>query len=454
MKELSEWFTSSQVGRILVLSALILLLQIPISSVKNLVSERQSTRSSAVWEVQNKWGGEQTLMGPVLVVPYKVHHIWRDATTGKAMKNTTEQRAVFFPNALDIGSQLKNESRYRGLYQVPLFQTEVQLQGHFLNPQLQDWGVKEEDILWDKARLVLLVSDARAIQKQARLIWNENTMEFSPGSDKALENMQGYHVPLKGVLGERENYTFDFNLILNGSNGLYFTPVGNESRIRIRAPWPHPSFQGKWLPTSREVGSDGFMAQWQIPYLSRDFSEKSQDFKEIKEKVAQSAVGVNFVAPVDSYRMTDRSIKYVILFLFMTFVVIWLIELLAGFKVHFMQYLFIGVALCVFFLLELSLAEHLGFYWAYTIAAVSVVALVSSYSLFVLKTGKRVAILTTGLLLMYAYLFTLLQEQNYSLLIGAVGVFVMLAAVMFLTRHVDWVRFNRQAAAAVPREPV
>ena len=215
-------------------------------------------------------------------------------------------------------------------------------------------------------------------------------------------------------------------------------PLGKDSLLKVTAPWPDPSFQGKWLPTSRKIDAGGFSAQWQIPYLGRNFPQQTREFSSTDENISNSLVGVDLITPVDSYRMTERSIKYETLFLVLTFAVIWLMEVLAKLRVHVVQYLFIGAGLCLFYLLELSLSEHLGFYWAYVVATLAIVSVVSAYSYFVLQTGKRATIIGVMLTGLYAYLFTLLQEQNYSLLIGSISLFVMLSAVMFITRNIDW----------------
>jgi len=439
--------SQSQLGRIVLLGILILLLQIPITSIEHLVQERGISQYEAVADVQQKWGQAQHIIGPMLVIPYRAKKQWQDNKTGGKKIKSVTKRAVFLPDELSSTSQLVNERRYRGIFEVPLYQAEIGLQGHFSQPSFDKWDIKNEDVLWDKARLVIMVSDARAIQKQAKIVWNQQSYFLEPGSDAVVSNAPGYHIDLPTLAVKSDQYAFKLQLKLNGSGSLYFAPLGKNSLIEINAPWPDPSFQGNWLPTSREVNQEGFSSQWQIPYLGRNFPQQIQNFSTHLKNIQQALVGVDLISPVDNYRMFERSLKYQMLFFVLTFVAIWLIELLSKLRVHIMQYLFIGAGLCIFYLLALSLSEHLGFYIAYFIATAAIVALVSFYSYVVLGTGRRALTIGASLAALYAYLFSLLQEQNYALLIGSIGVFTMLAVVMYLTRHIDWFKLTPLSSA-------
>jgi inner membrane protein len=443
---IAQWINQSHLARILLLAILAFILLVPINSIKKMVFERKTTEAQAVAEVQQKWGQDQRIIGPLLVIPYQENHVLKHAHSDEKEIKTEIKKAVFLPEEFDVDSQLVNETRYRGLFEVPLYQATVTIRGHFAKPNFAAWNIKDDDVLWDKARLVVMVSDARAIQKRAVTSWNEQDYFFEPGTDEAILNNEGYHVDLTHYTREitkNEKHTFSLKLVLNGSESIYFAPLGKDSLVKINAPWPDPSFQGKWLPTKRKVSEDGFTSQWQIPYLGRNFAQQTKDFSSSLDNINHSLVGVDLISPIDNYRMSERSIKYVLLFLLLTFVAIWLIEVLAKLRVHLMQYLFIGAGLCLFYLLELSLSEHVGFYWAYAIATIAIVSMVALYSYVVLHTGKRAAIIGTILVALYVYLFTLLQEQNYSLLIGSIGLFAMLATVMYVTRKIDWFKLTQ-----------
>jgi len=281
------------------------------------------------------------------------------------------------------------------------------------------------------------VSDPRGIRKQAFVKWNSDKLEFEPGTGESGNSAPGFHVRLNEVF-KADAYDFEVELALNGSQHLYISPMGRETEIKIESNWPDPSFQGYKLPTTRTVTAQGFMAEWNISSISRGYPQAWLHNGFDTNKIDSARVGVDFISPIDNYRMTQRSIKYVMLFLLLTFMSIWLVEVIAKVRVHLLQYLLVGLGMCLFYLLLLAFSEHIGFAWAYVVASISVIALTASYSRVVLQTGKRALIVGVGISALYMYLYTLLQEQNYSLLFGSVGVFCALAAVMYITRNIDW----------------
>jgi inner membrane protein len=227
-------------------------------------------------------------------------------------------------------------------------------------------------------------------------------------------------------------------MLLNGSDGFYVAPLGKNTNFTIKSDWPDPSFQGYKLPNARNVGPDGFEASWAISHISRNYPQQWLDDNFSYAKLVQSLVGVEFVSPVDNYRMTERSIKYAVLFLLLTFVAIWLIEIVYKLRVHLLQYLLLGLGMSLFYLLLLAFSEHISFLWSYFIASSAVVIMVSLYSRAILKSNKRASWIGSGIVVLYIYLFSLLEQQNYSLLFGSIGVFFTLAGVMYITRNIDW----------------
>ncbi len=220
--------------------------------------------------------------------------------------------------------------------------------------------------------------------------------------------------------------------------GIYFTPFGRETEVSLASNAASPSFQGNWLPVERTLGRDGFRSTWKIPFLGRGFPQAWTSTSNWQEAIAASRFGVELRTPVDHYRMAERSVKYAGLFILWTFAVVWLVETLAGVRVHPIQYLLIGAALCLFYLLELSLAEHVGFGRAYALASLSVIGLVAAYARAVLGRTTRAAIVGAGVAALYGYLFVLLTNEDHALLAGSLALLVALAAIMFVTRKIDW----------------
>jgi inner membrane protein len=209
----------------------------------------------------------------------------------------------------------------------------------------------------------------------------------------------------------------------------------------------NPSFQGAWLPQQRKISQQGFEASWEIPFLGRSFPQAWIAHEAPEQAVNDSRFGVELVAPVDQYRMAERSVKYAGLFILLTFASVWLLEGLARVQVHPIQYLLLGCALCLFYLLLLSLAEHLGFAAAYALASLAVIALCGAYSLAILRSRPLACCVGAGVAGLYGYLFVLLINEDYALLFGSLGLLLILAAVMYLTRNVDWYALGGGRAA-------
>jgi len=436
LETIQNWLRNSVILRVLFIGFVMLLLQIPIAMISGQIYERDRTRMDAINDITSKWGRQQNIIGPRLVVPYYEIHSWKNKH-GHQEKTKKLHHAVFLPESLDITARVENETRYRGIFEVPVYQSIVNLQGQFNKPDLSIWGIDPSLIEWDKAQLLVGVSDSSAIQKQVVLRWNQDTFYFEPGLGKTNTNDTGFHVPQLSLTKE-DTYKFNIAMALNGSDSFYVTPLGKNSSFNIKSDWPDPSFQGYKLPNSRKVSPDGFEASWAISHISRNYPQQWIDDEFTYAKLHQSLVGVEFVSPVDNYRMTERSIKYAVLFLVLTFVAIWLIEIVYKLRVHLLQYLLLGLGMSLFYLLLLALSEHISFLWSYVIASSAVVLMTTLYSKAILKSTKRASWIGSGIVVLYIYLFSLLEEQNYSMLFGSIGVFLTLAGVMYITRNIDW----------------
>ena len=431
-----EVIRNSRVIRIILLGFLVLLLQIPIAMIRNVVTERQTTRNEAVMEVTAKWGKQQSIIGPMLTVPY-VRRFQEKEANGKIKTRTELFYASFLPDSLQVRGKVDCEDRYRGIFKIPVFSAVIDIGGNFTRPDFSEWGIDEKDIVWDQAYLTLRISDVRAITNQVSLKWNKEKVHFLPGMGDFGGKSSGIHVPMKGLLSEKES-RFSCQLNLNGSEGFFLAPFGKETTLELNSNWHDPSFQGNWLPSERSVSNEGFKAKWNIPFLGRNYPQKWKSDTSFEEAISAGLFGIKFISPVDHYRMSDRSIKYAILFLSLTFITLWLFEIIAGLRIHSIQYLLVGAGLCVFYLLELSLSEHIGFTIAYLLATLAVTVLIFGYCRYILGGYRRSIIMGIIILLLYSYLYVLLMNQDYALLIGSICLFILLAAVMYITRKIDW----------------
>jgi inner membrane protein len=432
-----EQIKNSQFLRILLVSFLILILQIPTAMMQGLVSDRQNLRQEAISSITTKWGAQQKLIGPQLVVPY-VKRVQSGNTQRSDVKLGT-----FLPQTLDISGAMDSETRYRGIFEVPVYKSALTLRGQFQRPDFSNWGVRPEDILWDRAELALQISDVHAIQDQAKLIWNGQKIAFIPGQGKLGGNNPGIYASLKSKMAG-DTFKFEVPLNLNGSERLTFAPFGEVTQVKLKSNWRDPSFQGLWLPNSRSVTDKGFEATWNIPSLGRNYPQQwNQDSPVGGQTIQASVFGVDLISPVDNYRMASRSIQYNFLFLVLTFATFWLFEVTVKLRVHPLQYLLVGVAMSLFYLLQLALSEHIGFNLAYLIASTAVVVMISAYSVAVLRAKQRAGIIGGMQVALYGYLYVVLANQDYSLLMGSFGLFGFLAVVMYLTRNIDWFNVNQ-----------
>lgn len=418
------------------IGTLALILQIPVFFIRDIVWDRKDTRQEAIEEITSKWGKQQEVFGPFLVVPYLERRTVQTAEGQPSKIEVYEEHATFLPLDLRVDGSLETEVRYRGIFEAPVYRSHLSFEGSFDRPDFSGWSISPADILWDRAELIMEVADPRAIKDAVQVDWSGEEIEFVPGAGLRPTDRSGIHAPL-GKRLDSETFSFSYAFDLNGSVGLSFAPLGSNTEVNLRGDWADPSFQGNWLPGSRQVRREGFTASWNIPYLGRGYPQRWRGVDQ-DEEIAASQFGVDLLSPVDVRRQTERSLKYQMLFLGLTFLTVWLFEILTGMRLHLIQYGLIGAALCLFYLLELSLGEHLGFAGAYVIAAAAVIMLVTAYAWAAMGSAQRGMVVGGVVMGLYGFLYVLLMLEEYSLLVGSVGLFLILAAIMYVTRHVDW----------------
>ncbi|MDP9140481.1 MAG: cell envelope integrity protein CreD [Pseudomonadota bacterium] len=434
----------SPVGRLVMLLLLWLLLQIPLSMITNLVHERQARRDEAVVDVTGKWGGAQQLMGPILRLPYIVN-----TTDAKGNLRQERRAAYLLPENLLIEAKLNTEERRRGIFSIPVYGAGLHITGHFQRPDVSAWIGTGNEALWQEMELQIGLSDVRAIHADGQLTWNGQAHALEPSAGSGAP-AAGVHIPLgktiaagNDAFGSDGRSNFELNLKFNGSGSLHLAPTGRNSKATVQADWGDPSFQGAWLPTESQVQADRFSATWSISYLGRGYPQQWTSDGDLNVDVLNAQVfGVALLPAIDAYRMAERVTKYAVLAAFFTFLTIWLTEVLARRPVHPVQYLFLGAALTLFGLLQLSIGEHFGFEAGFVAATIAVTGMVTAYSRSVLDGWLR-AFMVGGLLGgLYGYLYLLLSAEDYALLGGSIALFAGLGIVMLLTRRIDWHRLG------------
>ena len=440
----SAGFKNSIILKMVAIAFLVLVLLIPTTMIGGLISEREQRRDDAIQEVGDKWGGSQTLAGPILTIPYK--KIVGVATEKGQPPKTVEEihYAHFMPEKLAVKGKIDPQILRRGIYKIIVYNSQLQFSGQFLPPDFKNLNINDQDVIWSDAILSFGISDLRGIKENIKINWDKKVLNPNsglnnldlPGDNSYIQTGVNTKVFLSSTTTLGKVYPFSFDLNLNGNKELYFLPVGNETAVDLVSGWNNPSFDGAFLPDSREVNQNGFKAAWKVLQLNRSFS--SSWTSESSNNLSNSAFGVKLLFPVDEYQKNMRSIKYAILVIALTFLIFFFIEVMNKIRIHPIQYILVGLALVLFFSLLLSLSEYLNFNLAYLLASAATILMITLYTKALFKNNKLSFLSAGFLILIYSFIFTILQLQDYSLLIGSIGLFAVLAAVMFISRKINW----------------
>lgn len=428
---------------------LVLLLMIPVSMINGVISERKASQNAVIEEIARSSSYSQKLVGPVLVVPY-VQKIktWKTDPETKAAyqaESSLNGQLYFLPSAFTVDGRLSTERRSRGIYEARLYHANNKISGHFDIPV--NYGVSEnlDTYEFDQPYISMGIKDTRGIENALKLVVNNVAINMEPGSKLKMLG-EGVHAVLAHPDPSRQTVLqFNLDLVLQGTESFSIAPVGHESNVTLVSDWPHPSFMGEFLPGSREIADTGFKASWRTSYFSTNFEEAFNQCATGGEcKVFNNRYfGVSLINPIDQYVKSDRAIKYALLFIALTFAGFFLFEVLKRLAVHPVQYGLVGLALALFYLLLISLSEHIAFGLAYLISASACIALIGFYVCFVLQGFMRGTLFTSLLAGLYALLYSLLSAEDYALLMGALLLFGLLGVFMVLTRKLDWYSIGR-----------
>lgn len=419
---ISFWERNRMLIKGLLIGFLILIMLIPTAFLLHLVSERQSRQNEVINEVSSKWGNQQTITGPLIVVPYLNH------TENK------RKTAYFLPETLNVNGDMKPEVRHRSLYDVELYRSEMTLTGKFAPITADLVQLSSGDMYWNEARLVMGLGDARGLEDEVILTLNGRKQNMSAGAGD--NDFTGESVSSLVTDDLKSGLEYNIHIKAKGSSYLYFVPVGKTTEVALHSNWKDPAFDGQYLPSKTPViTKDGFEAYWKVLQVSRSFP---QAWKDANYELSKSAFGVKLLQPTDGYAMTERCVKYAILFIALTFIVFFFMEIMQKVQVHPLQYILVGIALCVFYTLLLSISEYAGFNPAYLIASSATVLLIGIYVWGIFRKFKVALGFTTALAVLYGYIFTLVQLQDYALIFGSIGLFVILAIIMFYSNKIDW----------------
>jgi inner membrane protein len=430
--------------KLLLVCGLALLMSIPALFVFALLSDRTNRAEEVVREVGGLVGGPQTFLGPVLAVPY---------VGPAAEKDQAPSRGVFviFPTQGEAQVTARSELRRRSLFEVPVYQADIAFQASFDLTDAAAQAPQGSLLDWNRAEFLIGASDARGAKADVALQVADRSQPMAPASVLSESALTGVE-PRRGAAQDRglrffgasaagiatpgARFQAAANLKFTGAERLAVLAFGKTTTLSAKGDWPHPSFDGGFLPVRRTVDADGFSAQWTVPFIARGVP--AEGTSDALARLGPTALGVSFVQPADPYQSVARSLKYALMFVGLVFLAFFLFETAQGRRVHPAQYVLIGLAQIVFYLLLLSIAEHLGFDGAFLIAAGATVGLISAYAGWVFESRKQGFVALGAFSLLYALIYVLMRLEDLALLVGALASFAAIAAVMYFTRRIDW----------------
>ncbi|MBL8522357.1 MAG: cell envelope integrity protein CreD [Betaproteobacteria bacterium] len=443
--------------RLLAIVFLMVLLLIPLGLIRGVVSERQGLQSQVENTIAMNLAGPQRLAGPLLVVPY----VERETVTtsddrGRDTKKVIEhqRKAIFMAENLTIDASTGVESRYKGLYKALVYQTRADLRARFNVPANLGLDIDPGQYTIGRPWIAVGLGDVRGLRASPVFSWDKQAQQVANGP--RLEGLgDGLHA-MVALTDVRSASTHDVDIRLDfaGTSSLAVVPLGNSTVMQLKATWPHPNFGGRFLPQTKSIDANGFTARWEVSHLSsRNGALIRQGLVSGERDRQLEAFDVGFIEPVNIYQQAERAVKYGILFVVLTFAAFFLFEVLKELRIHPLQYGLVGMALAIFFLLLVSLSEHISFLYAYLAASSACVLLIGYYLSFVLRGWRRGVAFAGQLAVLYAVLYGLLLSEDNALMLGSLLLFFVLATVMVMTRRIDWYQLGGQQETQPAKTP-
>jgi len=425
--------------KLIFIGILVLVLLIPSAMINSLIQERAQRQDDTVKTVTDQYSGDQLIQGPVLVIPYREQQTQSDS---KGQMTTTEVIKTLYvlPNELNYKGNISSEVLHRGIYAVPVYNGTINVSGNFTKADLASLSLKPEQLIPEKASLLFSISDLKGLKTNPQVVVAGQTLTAEPAAgDKPFANSLQVAVNLSSLWDKA--VPFAFNLDLKGSQELSFLHLGKTTDVQLTGNWTSPSFDGRYLPDTRVVNDKGFSAKWRMLYYNRPFPQQwvqDTDLLTNDKRSADATFGVKLKLPVDDYQKTMRTSKYAILIIMLTFVSLFLTEMIRKQKVHVFNYILIGAAMIIYYTLLLSFSEQVGYNIAYLIASVATIGLIATFLASLLKNGKAAIMFTFILTLFYSFIYVLIQLEDLSLLMGSIALFIIVAALMYSSRKINW----------------
>lgn len=435
-------FFQSSTAKILMVGLLTLVLLIPLQYVKSLISERAERQKEVIDEINYKWGENVYMYGPILKVPYTYYSEVKtvNSSTNKVVVQQSAQTryAYFFPDKLNANINVNTQQKNRSNYQSVVYTSALAFNGSYSLPNFNVQSIANENIQWDKASIVVKTNNIKSITGAVTISIGGKNLNFEPASEESdKDSVSSLETR---IFNARDMFTagsagYDFKINYKGSEQIKIVPIGKMTTAKMTSNWHSPSFDGNFLPERSHITDNGFTADWKVSHLNRAFGQ--QHFGSIPSLKAYT-FDVKFLIPVDQYQQNERAAKYGFLVIGLTFLVFFLIQTVSKISIHIFQYSMIGLALIMFYTLLISITEHSSFRLAYIVAGISVVVMISLYSISILKSIKFPVFIALSLAALYSFIYVIIQLENYALLVGSIGLFAILGAVMYFSRKIEW----------------
>lgn len=450
MQEIYRNMGQSYSMRAAIVGILILVLLIPLAMVGGVIDDRRNTNTQARHDIMRSWGQAQMIGGPILIIPYKLITV---SQYGERLES--EGKLHVLPETAVVDVELEPKRLKRGIHEIPVYTAKATVRGRFPAPDAKGLGIDSAMLDWDRAYVALAISDAKAIRNSPEFTTDTEQSRFEAGGSQFAHLPPQIVAPIAHFADEqarREAMSFSIALEVSGTDSLQLVALAESTQVSMRSVWASPSFIGAHLPEQRDVSEAGFSASWRISNLGRALPARWTSANPYVGNSQLNAFGVALFMPVSVYHVADRAAKYGVLFIGLTFVCYFLFEVIAGLRLHPLQYLLVGFANTLFYLLLLSLAEHIGFGWSYLISAIASSGLITGYSVSVLQVRSRALLMLGVLGLLYAFLYLTLKAESYAMLAGSIGLWLILGLIMYLTRQIDWYRREHRSHPAADDE--
>jgi len=440
IKAIMNWLRESVTVKLMFIGFLILVLMIPSSLIGDLITERTARQKDMIKDIADKWSGSQLIKGPVLIIPYRKTVNYIDVNQKELTKEVIENLYVL-PDNLHISANLEPQVLHRGMFDGVVYNSTVKVSGNFGKADLAIFSLSPNQLLWDKAKLTFSISDLKGLKNNPVLTAAGMQLSAEPTFNNKDLFTDGLQANINLSTIKDGVFTFNYTLYLKGSQDLHFLHLGKTTDVQVSGKWPTPSFDGRYLPDTRKVDDNGFKANWRMLYYNRPFPQQwtgDNTLLNNEKKQESASFGVKLRLPVDQYQKITRTSKYAILIILLTFISLFLTEVIRRQRVHVFNYVLIGAAMIIYYTLLLSFSEQVGYNIAYLIASASTIVLVSVFISSLMNNKKAAAMFAAILSVFYGFIFIIIQLEDFALLVGSLALFAIVAALMYFSRKINW----------------